>query len=68
MTRIFSTNAWAIKHWRRGLYKETVRATRREAIKSFKKQFGVSDKEWRRYCGGGVHRAVRVAVATVQVS
>lgn len=55
--------AWAIKHWDKGLYIETVRRTRAESIAAFKEQFGVDDKTWKDDRKATVHRAVRVDVS-----
>ncbi len=58
--------AWAVRHWNGGLYVETIRRTRAEAIASFKEQFGVGDAEWRDDAKYGVHRAVHVLVLRVR--
>lgn len=55
--------AWAIKHWDKGLYIETVRRTRAESIAAFKEQFGIDDATWKDNRKYGVHRTVRVTVA-----
>jgi hypothetical protein len=54
--------AWAIRHWRGGVYIDTVRRTRSEAVAAFKKQFRVTGKKWDHDRRWGIHRAVRVAV------
>jgi hypothetical protein len=59
--------AWAIKHWSRGLYPDTIRRTRAEAIECFMGLFlpGTAadrKKKWRDDSRYGVHRAVRVSV------
>lgn len=33
------TIAWAMKHWRQGLYPDTVRGTRRETIQAFRERY-----------------------------
>ncbi len=60
MKKSSCVQGWAIRHWRQGLYAETIRRTRSETIDCFKEQFGITDKHWRDDCRSGVHRAVRV--------
>jgi len=61
--------AWAIKHWRGGLYIDTVRRTRREAIDTFLQNFfrgsaSSRRKKWNDDRKYHVHRVVRVNVET----
>lgn len=54
------SSAWAVKHWNGGIYIDTVRRTRWEAVAAFKKLYGISNRRW---CKDyGVHRPVKVAV------
>ena len=55
------TEAWAIKHWRKGLYPDTIRRTRAETIQSFKDNFeGAADeKDFGKYAP---NKAVKVIV------
>jgi hypothetical protein len=53
---------WAIKHWNGGIYADTVRRTRKEAIEAFVSQFVPRGKSWKSESEYGVHRAIRVEV------
>lgn len=56
-------DGWAIRHWNYGLYVDTVRRTRNEAIAAFMEIYGVGNRRWdhdRRY---RVHKPVRVVIA-----
>lgn len=55
--------AWAVRHWRQGIYIDTVRRTRREAIEAFREQFNFSDDELAAMLRYGVNKAVRVVVS-----
>lgn len=54
--------AWAIKHWDKGLYIDTVSRTRAEAVEKFKRGYVGARKDWKLDSKYGVHRAVRVQV------
>lgn len=59
--------AWAIKHWNGGLYVDTVRRTKREAIEVFKCKFyrgsgEKREKNWKDDSRYKIHRAVKVSV------
>jgi hypothetical protein len=58
--------AWAIKHWDKGLYIDTVSRTRAEAIRKFKLGYVGAMDSWKDDSKYGVHRAVRVAVEIEQ--
>jgi hypothetical protein len=51
---------WAVAHWDKGLYADTVRRTRKEAIDAFVSQFVPKNQTWKTESQYGVHRAVRV--------
>jgi hypothetical protein len=53
---------WAVAHWEQGIYAETVRRTRKEAIGAFMKRYALPGKTWKSECQYRVHRAIRVEV------
>jgi hypothetical protein len=55
--------AWAIRHWDKGLYIDTVQPTRREAIVLFRAIYNMSEPHWQKDRKAGVHRPVRVEVS-----
>lgn len=61
--KIKPVSAWAISHWRCGIYSDTIRATRAEAIAAFKQQYGMPEKKWRHDRKWGIHNALRVTVS-----
>lgn len=61
-------SGWAIKHWNDGIYIDTVRQTRGEAIAIFKALFyrdSVAEAAWKKDRASGVHKPVRVYVVPV---
>jgi len=54
--------AWAVVHWNAGLYAETIRRTRKEAVEAFVSNFVPKGKTWKSESQYGVHKAVRVYV------
>lgn len=56
---------WAIKHWTGGIYIDTVRRTRREAVEAFLQNYfrGSSIRRWTQWRDQHpANRAVRVSV------
>ena len=53
---------WAVAHWEEGIYADTIRRTRKEAIDAFMKRFVLPNETWKSESKFGVHRAVRVEV------
>lgn len=53
---------WAVKHWREGIYADTVRRTRRESIAAFMEEYDVTLETWDRDVRNLVHRCIKVAV------
>lgn len=58
-------NWWTIIHWRCGFYHDVIQTTRRGSIKTFKRLYAVSDKEWKLDHKFGVHRCVKVKLVQV---
>lgn len=54
--------AWAIRHCRNGIYIDTVRRTRREALRAFKTAYNFSQQRWIDESKVCILRAVRVDV------
>lgn len=51
---------WAIAHWKQGIYSETVRRTRKEAIDAFMERYARASSSWRSESQYGVHQAVKI--------
>lgn len=51
---------WAITHWDKGIYIDTVRATRKESIKAFEENYATQPRET--YSKGNPNYAIKIVV------
>lgn len=56
------SEAWAISHWIKGVYLDSIRATRREAIEYFRENYD-PDELWKPCSRFDPNRAVKIVIS-----
>lgn len=55
-------NGWAIAHWEAGVYIDTVRPTRWQAIEAFRQQYHGVERDWQPCAKCATNKAVKIQV------